>query len=73
MLTGRYVITVEPRRGVDAVHAIRRLLKHSGRYLGLRAVDVHEQHADDNPQSQHGPDSAPADQPINALTEEIRL
>jgi hypothetical protein len=48
MLTGRYVITFEPRRGVNAVHAIRRLLKHAGRYLGLRVVDVHEQHADDN-------------------------
>jgi hypothetical protein len=37
-----FTITFVPRRGVDGVKAVRRLLKYTGRYLGLRAICVQE-------------------------------
>jgi hypothetical protein len=37
-----FTITFAPRRGVDGVRAVRRLLKYAGRYLGLRAIDAQE-------------------------------
>ena len=46
-----------PRRDVDSIKAIRRLLKYAGRYLGLRALDVREE-----------PDAAMGD--INTVTAE---
>jgi hypothetical protein len=39
----RFIITFEPKPGTDAIEALRRLLKHAGRYLGLRAVDAREE------------------------------
>ena len=38
----RYVITFVPRRGVDGIRALRRVLKMAGRYFGLRAIDAYE-------------------------------
>jgi hypothetical protein len=37
-----FTITFVPRRNVDGVRAVRRLLKYAGRYLGLRAVHAQE-------------------------------
>jgi hypothetical protein len=39
-----FTITFVPRRNVDGVRAVRRLLKYAGRYLGLRAIDTREEH-----------------------------
>jgi hypothetical protein len=39
----RFVVTFTPAPGVDGVKAVRRLLKHAGRYLGLRALDAREE------------------------------
>jgi hypothetical protein len=39
-----FTITFVPRRNVDGVRAVKRLLKHAGRYLGLRAIEVREDH-----------------------------
>ena len=39
-----YIITLMPRHDVDAVKAVRRLLKYAGRYLGLRAIELREVH-----------------------------
>jgi hypothetical protein len=38
-----FTITFVPRRNVDGVRAVRRLLKYAGRYLGLRAIDLREE------------------------------
>jgi hypothetical protein len=37
-----FTITFVPRRNVDGVRAVRRLLKYAGRYLGLQAVHAQE-------------------------------
>lgn len=42
-----FTVTFVPRQGVDGIRAIRRLLKHAGRYLGLRALDVREERAEE--------------------------
>jgi hypothetical protein len=39
-----FTITFVPRRNIDGARAVRRLLKYAGRYLGLRALDVREEH-----------------------------
>jgi hypothetical protein len=39
----RFTITFVPRPGVDAIRALRHLLKIAGRRLGLRAIDAYEQ------------------------------
>jgi hypothetical protein len=41
-----YVITLAPKPGVNAVIAIRALLKYAGRQFGLRCVRIEEQAAD---------------------------
>jgi hypothetical protein len=43
-VSAHFTITFVPRRDVDAIKAVRRLLKHAGRYLGLRAIDIREEH-----------------------------
>jgi hypothetical protein len=40
-----FTITFAPRGGVDGVKAVRRLLKYAGRHLGLRAINLREEHA----------------------------
>jgi hypothetical protein len=42
-----FTITLVPRGNVDGVKAVRRLLKYAGRYLGLRALDVREERAEE--------------------------
>jgi hypothetical protein len=37
-----FTITFVPRRNVDGVKAVRRLLKYAGRHLGLRVIDAQE-------------------------------
>jgi hypothetical protein len=37
-----YLLRLQPIHG-DGVHALRRLLKYSGRYLGLKAISVTEE------------------------------
>jgi hypothetical protein len=46
MITERptFVIRLRPERGVDAVHALRRLLKFALRSCQMRALDVREEH-----------------------------
>jgi hypothetical protein len=43
-MSTQFTITFVPQKDVDAIKAIRRLLKHAGRYLGLHAIDVREGH-----------------------------
>jgi hypothetical protein len=64
-----FTITFVPRRDVDAIKAIRRLLKHAGRYLGLRAIDVREHDAAANDVTTEGMKSqaATAQQPNRSL------
>jgi hypothetical protein len=46
MTGSRFIITFVSQRDVGAIRAVRRLLKYAGRHLGLRAVDVREEHND---------------------------
>jgi hypothetical protein len=38
----QFIITFVPRANIDAIKAVRRLLKFAGRHLGLRAIDCRE-------------------------------
>jgi len=39
----RFIITFEPRAGIDAIRSLRRLLKFALRNLGLKAISAHEE------------------------------
>jgi hypothetical protein len=44
--TARYIITLEPKAGIDAIKALRWVLKRLLRQHGLKCVSVYEEHED---------------------------
>jgi hypothetical protein len=55
----RFVLVLEPTRGVDAVKALRWVLKKAGR-LGLKCVELHEQQPNSRAERENAPDVSPA-------------
>jgi hypothetical protein len=55
----RFVLTLQPLSGIDAVKALRWVLKKAGR-LGLKCVELHEEKPNSRTERDNAPDVSPA-------------